>query len=88
MDNPSVTIRIITFKAGYYWGANKPFTILEFDDAAPLIYVEHRSNAEYPSEDDDGDPQVYFEAFAESATLALTPEKSRELVTEALRELG
>ncbi len=91
---PTVSIRVIPFSAGLHHGImSGPFEILRFplnsngqDTEPPIIYVEGFTGALYLDKPREIDH--YDTAFTNIWLTSLEERDSRELITQALKELG
>ena len=79
---PNVTIQVIPFSAGAHPAMESSFDILEFGDPMPsLVYVEGLIGNMYLERTQD--LQRYEQVFARLSNIALSPQESIELITEA-----
>jgi transcriptional regulator with XRE-family HTH domain len=84
----SLTIRVITFKAGAHRGLSGPFTLLEFDGAMPdLLYLDagRESSLITGSDPRIGEYAVDFEVLLENS---LSAAESIDLIRQAAEEMS
>ncbi|MFF3734817.1 helix-turn-helix domain-containing protein [Streptomyces sp. NPDC002476] len=81
---PSVRVQVIPFKAGAHPGMNGAFTLLRFDDAQSIVYLENLGGASVTRRR--ADVCLYEEAFNDLQILAVGPEESLGMIREAIKE--
>jgi transcriptional regulator with XRE-family HTH domain len=74
----AVELRVIPFDVGGHAGVNGAYVLLEFDNARPVVHVEHRRSGLFLHERDDVDP--YVEATASMNAVALDPMQSVQMI--------
>ena len=79
-DRPTVTLRILPYAVGAHPALESNFTILEFADQAPVIYVEGLAGPIYLEREDD--LERYLLVVEKLRGMALSPQDSVELVAE------
>ncbi len=84
---PNVTLQVIPFEAGGHHAAGGAFTLLRFaDDELPdVAYLEQLTGALYLDKRDDVD--CYAEVMERLSAEAEPPERTVEILEQALREL-
>ncbi|GLZ39239.1 helix-turn-helix transcriptional regulator [Actinokineospora sp. NBRC 105648] len=80
--NPDIDLRVIPFDHGGHAGVDGGFHLVRFEDASPVVHLEHTRSGLFLDERDDVAP--YEAAIASMATVALDAEQSARLVTEVL----
>ncbi|SFX11771.1 DUF5753 domain-containing protein [Streptomyces atratus] len=81
---PSVRVQVIPFRAGVHPGMNGAFTLLRFDDAPSIAYLENLGGASVTRRRADG--ALYEEAFNDLQILAVGPRESLGMIREAIKE--
>ncbi|WP_327273631.1 helix-turn-helix domain-containing protein [Streptomyces sp. NBC_01224] len=81
---PSVRVQVIPFRAGAHPGMNGAFTLLRFDDAHPIVYLENLGGASVTRRR--ADVGLYEEAFTDLQILAVGPQESLGMIREAIKE--
>ncbi|MFF1717261.1 helix-turn-helix domain-containing protein [Streptomyces sp. NPDC058268] len=86
-DRPNINVQVLPFSAGAHPAMHGPFTILSFVDETlgDLAYLENRVDGGVLS-----DPELvtpFIETFSTLEQLAVTPERSKEMIREAAAAL-
>ncbi|MER8116245.1 helix-turn-helix transcriptional regulator [Streptomyces sp. NPDC094031] len=82
--HPAVRVQVVPFKAGAHAGMNGAFTLLRFEDAHPIVYLENLGGASVTRRR--GDVAQYEEAFTDLQILAVGPQESLGMIKEAIKE--
>ncbi|WP_433332103.1 helix-turn-helix domain-containing protein [Spirillospora sp. CA-294931] len=83
-----ITVRIIPFSAGAHLGIYGPFTVLEFDgDLGDALYMEGRPGTTVMVTGDDESISEYRTHFESLLDVALSADKSVELIRQAADDL-
>lgn len=82
---PAVTIQVIPADTGWHDGMIGPFELLAFDQAEPIVHIEHRRASVFLFEDDD---VAAYEELAQQLReeVAMSPEASVELIAKVIKE--
>ncbi|WP_432091902.1 helix-turn-helix domain-containing protein [Streptomyces sp. NRRL F-5630] len=83
-EHPAVRIQVVPFKAGAHAGMNGSFTLLRFEDAQPIVYLENLGGASVTRRRTD--VTVYEEAFTDLQILAVGPQDSLGMIRKAIKE--
>ncbi|MDK0519219.1 helix-turn-helix transcriptional regulator [Streptomyces sp. ML-6] len=83
-ERPSVRVQVVPFKAGVHPGMNGAFTLLRFDDAESIVYLEYLGGASVMRKR--ADVVLYEEAFNDLQILAVGPQESLGMIREAIKE--
>ncbi|MGW1432503.1 helix-turn-helix domain-containing protein [Streptomyces sp. NPDC002431] len=83
-ERPSARVQVVPFKAGVHPGMNGAFTLLRFDDADSIVYLEYLGGASVIRKRADVD--LYEEAFNDLQILAVGPQESLGMIREAIKE--
>ena len=85
-QRPQITLQVVPFSAGTYMGQVGQFTIFEFPDEedSPVAYQEGLFGDVYV--EDPADLTRYTLAGAKSRDVALSPQDTRALMTDLLKE--
>ena len=86
-DRPNIVVEVLPFSAGAHPAMTSPFTMLHFpaDGGEPTILVEVDSGALYP--DRPSDHERYTWMFGQLRDLALSPARSKALISRVMEEL-
>lgn len=78
-----IDLRIVPFSAGPHSGMLGSFVMMQFpeEEAPAFVYIEHERGAVY--QEDPGDTDRYTVIVAELEGVSLSPEDSREMLSEA-----
>ena len=87
-DRPGVTQQVLPFDCGAHAGHDGGFSIIEFDDrsADQVTYAESAAGSLYLEKDKD--VRIRADAFDQLRAAALSPRMSRDVISEAARELA
>ncbi|MFE7670845.1 helix-turn-helix domain-containing protein [Streptomyces albidoflavus] len=83
-SQPTVRVQVVPFKAGAHAGMNGAFTLLRFEDASPIVYLENLGGATVVRRR--ADVAQYEEAFTDLQILAVGPQESLGMIKEAIKE--
>ncbi|MFI2672473.1 helix-turn-helix domain-containing protein [Streptomyces albidoflavus] len=83
-SHPAVRVQIVPFRVGIHAGMNGAFTLLKFEDALPIVYLENLGAASVVRKR--GDVAQYEEAFTDLQMVAMGPEESLGMIKEAIKE--
>ncbi|KDR62842.1 helix-turn-helix domain-containing protein [Streptomyces wadayamensis] len=83
-SHPAVRVQVVPFKAGVHAGMNGAFTLLRFEDASPIVYLENLGGASVMRRR--ADVVQYEEAFTDLQILAVGPQESLGMIKEAIKE--
>ncbi|MGW2176795.1 helix-turn-helix domain-containing protein [Streptomyces sp. NPDC001732] len=81
---PWVRVQVVPFRAGVHPGMNGAFTLLRFDDAESIVYLENLGGASVTRKR--ADVGLYEEAFNDLQILAVGPQESLGMIREAIKE--
>jgi transcriptional regulator with XRE-family HTH domain len=81
-ERPGIDLRVIPFDHGGHPGVDGAYALLEFEQARPVVHLEHRCAGLFLDEPADVDP--FVEVTASLAAVALDATHSAELVREIL----
>jgi hypothetical protein len=84
-DLPNVTVQVIPLSTGGNPGLGGPFSILEFEDDAPVVYVESQAGNLYLEKK--LDVRRYASTFDLLRAMALPPAGSLALLRRAAEEM-
>lgn len=79
---PNVSLRIVRSGQGYHPGLLSSFMIYEYEEAHPIVYLEHYHAGAFSS--DDGHIASYRRLTKMLAEIALSEEESRDLIAEVI----
>ncbi|MFI0468671.1 helix-turn-helix domain-containing protein [Saccharopolyspora sp. 5N102] len=81
-----IILRILPFSAGPHPAMTGSFAMMRFpeEDAPAFVYIEHERGASYQEEP--GDTERFAVIVAELERLSLSPEESREMLSEAANQ--
>jgi len=81
---PNVTLQVIPYEAGMYGTMSGPMTLFEYADAGSdsVIYLEYPGGGAWVASEDIG---LYAALLAEARELALSPDLTTALITQARR---
>jgi transcriptional regulator with XRE-family HTH domain len=84
---PNVTLQVVPFSRGGHAGAGGSFTLMRFDapDLPDVVYIEQLTGALYLERRSDVDH--YLEVMNRLGAEALTPARTRQFLSEVIREL-
>jgi transcriptional regulator with XRE-family HTH domain len=77
-EQPNVELRMIPFDAGGHAGINGAYFMVEFDNARPVVHLEHRRSGLFLHQQSDVIP--YVEATAALNAVALDPMQSVRMI--------
>ena len=81
---PHITVEVLPYSAGAHPGLAGQFSVLEFSDTREaVVYLEKFTNG--PCLAKTSDVQQYSETHARLRALALAPDQSRHLITDAIK---
>ncbi|MGW4454800.1 helix-turn-helix domain-containing protein [Streptomyces albidoflavus] len=83
-SRPTVRVQVVPFKAGIHAGMDGAFTLLKFEDAPPIVYLENLVGASVMRRRPD--VAQYEEAFTDLQILAVGPQESLDMIKEAIKE--
>lgn len=83
-SQPTVRVQVVPFKAGAHAGMDGAFSLLRFEDASPIVYLENLGGASVVRRR--GDVAQYEEAFTDLQILAVGPQESLGMIKEAIKE--
>ncbi|MET7506995.1 helix-turn-helix transcriptional regulator [Streptomyces albidoflavus] len=83
-SEPFVRVQVVPFKAGAHAGMNGAFTLLRFEDAPPIVYLENLGSASVVRRR--VDVAQYEEAVTDLQILAVGPQESLGMIKEAIKE--
>ncbi|MEU6717500.1 helix-turn-helix transcriptional regulator [Nonomuraea sp. NPDC046802] len=84
---PNVTIQVLTSAAGAHPGATTPFSILAFSEVydPDVVYIETLTSSLWI--EDDSEVHRYSLAFDQLRAIAVSPDESAELISQAVQRL-
>ncbi|WP_327369194.1 helix-turn-helix domain-containing protein [Streptomyces sp. NBC_01217] len=82
--HPAVRVQVVPYKTGAHAGMNGAFTLLRFDDAQSIVYLENLGGASVTRRR--ADVTLYEEAFTDLQILAVGPQESLGMIREAIKE--
>jgi transcriptional regulator with XRE-family HTH domain len=87
-ERPNITLQVLPLTAGAHPATTGEFTILTFPDliAPDVVYLENMTSDLYVERE--GDVYRYGLAFDRLRALALSPERSADLITERAGSIG
>lgn len=80
----AVRVQVVPFKAGAHAGMDGAFTLLRYEDASPIVYLENLGGASVVRRR--ADVAQYEEAFTDLQILAVGPQESLGMIKEAIKE--
>lgn len=82
---PAVTIQIIPARTGWHSGMISPFELIEFEQATPIVHLEHHHASAFLFEDDD---VAAYQDLAQRLReeVAMSPKGSVELIAKVIKE--
>ena len=83
---PNITVRVVPTEAGLHQGLNGPFVIMDYDDEASLVLVEHKIANVFFDEQEHIDG--YAAAWEELSRLAHDEDASVEVVRAAAKRMS
>ncbi|WP_436738018.1 helix-turn-helix domain-containing protein [Streptomyces sp. BBFR102] len=83
-SQPTVRVQVVPFKAGIHAGMDGSFTLLKFEDASPIVYLENLVGASVMRRR--ADVAQYEEAFTDLQILAVGPQESLGMIKDAIKE--
>lgn len=83
-SQPAVRVQVVPFKAGAHAGMDGAFTLLRYEDASPIVYLENLGGASVVRRR--ADVAQYEEAFTDLQILAVGPQESLGMIKEAIKE--
>jgi hypothetical protein len=88
-QRPNITVRVIPFEAGAHMGFDCAFRLMEFGPGADIpdtVFVEHQMGHYFWDKDEH--LRRFREMIDHLSTLALSPERSVEMIEERAAALG
>lgn len=85
-EKPSVTIQVIRARTAWHGGMIGPFELVEFEQAAPIVHLEHYRASAFVFDDED---VVAYQELAQELReeeRSMSPEGSAELIDKVIEE--
>lgn len=83
---PTVTLQVIPARTGFHSGMVSGFELIEFDEATPIVHLEHHRASAFVFDDDD---VAAYQDLAQELReeVAMSPEDTVELIAVAIKEM-
>jgi transcriptional regulator with XRE-family HTH domain len=76
-NQPRISIRVLPFDAGFYWGCEGSFNLYSLDKGRCVVYQENRGTGVFI---EDEDTETYKNVLSNLDGIALSPGESRNLI--------
>ena len=87
ISEPNITLQVMPFKYGGHAAEGGAFTIMRFPEAdlPDMVYMEYLTGANYVDKPDD--VEVYAAVMERLSVAGTSPEKTRDILNEILKEI-